>query len=281
MLRLRRTSALFLLLVACSEEPTATDAGTRDVPASDVPASDVPVTDDAPPVVEDARVISTCDASAAGDGATVSGHAHVFGPPGGSVSGAVVAVVGDPARCAVTDDRGAYRIDGFAQGSSFALTMDHPNHPLLQTSTLTVPAEGLTHVLFQAPTVGIYRVIAQYLSYRPDPTRCQIAATVTAVGHTGYDTGGNGEVGATVSIDPPVPASSGPVYFRYLGPSAIVPARELTATTLDGGVLFLDVPPGRYTLRAHKEGVRFNEVTIDCRAGWVVNAAPPHGLQAY
>lgn len=59
----------------------------------------------------------------------------------------------------------------------------------------------------------------------------------------------------------------------------IFPDRELTATSHDGGVLFLDVNPGRYTLRASKSGAEIRDVTLDCRAGVLANASPPWGLQ--
>lgn len=59
----------------------------------------------------------------------------------------------------------------------------------------------------------------------------------------------------------------------------IWPDRTLTETTADGGVLFTNVPPGRYTLRAHKQGAAIRSVAVTCRAGVLTNASPPWGLQ--
>ena len=89
-----------------------------------------------------------------------------------------------------------------------------------------------------------------------------------------------GEPDATVTIEPAVDPELGPIYFNMVRHDVICPDRKFDRTSDDGGVLFVNVPPATYTLRAHKEGVTFREVTIKCRPGLVVNAAPPWGLQA-
>ena len=285
--------AIVVWLTGCSDATPPLDAGTDAPPTLDAPdapaALDAPSTVDAPPKdvppepVDSGRVIPACPAPVNGGdgGVAVRGHAFAFGPTGGAVRDAVVTVLEHPGWCARTGSDGAYAFTGVAPGEHLTLEMHHENHWPVQTSTELVPSEGLERFGFQAPTVGIFRVLAQYLRITADPERCQIATTVVAAPYRGiYDPGGHGEVGATVTIDPPLPAEAGPVYFRYLSPSAIVPARELTETSLDGGVLFVNVPPGDYVLSAHKAGVRFNQVAIHCRAGLLVNASPPWGLQA-
>lgn len=292
----QRIIGLFVLgwLAGCSDGATPPlDAGT-DAPAV-ADALDAPSTADAPEVpdapsqdlppepVDTGRVIPSCPAPVNGGdgGVAVRGHGHIFGPNGGPVRDAVVTVLEHPGWCARTGTDGAYAFTGFTPGERVTLEMHHENHWPVQTPTLVVAPEGLERVGFQSPTNGIFRVLAQYLRITPEPDRCQIATTVVAAAYRGtYDPGGHGEVGATVTIDSPLPAEAGPVYFRYLSPSAIVPARELTETSLDGGVLFLNVPAGDYVLSAHKAGVRFNQVAIRCRAGMLVNASPPWGLQA-
>ena len=71
-----------------------------------------------------------------------------------------------------------------------------------------------------------------------------------------------------------------PIYFQTVRHDVIYPDRKLSRTTEDGGLLFVNVPPDTYTLRAHKEGTTFTDVMIKCRAGMIVNGAPPWGLQA-
>ena len=278
---------MVVFLVGCSDAAPAPalDAGA-DAPATPDVATmaDVPVTDTPPEPADVGRVIPPCAAPVSGGdgGVSVRGHAFSFGPTGGAVRDAVVTVLEHPGWCARTGADGSYDFGGFAPGERVTLEMHHPDYWPVTTGTQVVPTGGvLQRVGFQAPTNGIFRVLAQYLRITAEPERCQIATTVIEPAWAGmYDPGSHGEVGATVTIDPPLPAESGPVYFRYLSPSAIVPARELTATSLDGGVLFLNVPPGDYVLSAHKAGVTFTQVAIHCRAGVLVNASPPWGLQA-
>ena len=58
------------------------------------------------------------------------------------------------------------------------------------------------------------------------------------------DPGAHGEDRTTVTLAPPLPAEHGPIYFN----SAVLPDRSLTETSDDGGVLFIQVPPGEYKL---------------------------------
>ena len=90
-----------------------------------------------------------------------------------------------------------------------------------------------------------------------------------------YDSGAHGEAGATVAIEPPVHPEKGPVYFN----ASVIPQRNLTETTEDGGVVFGTLPPGDYLLTATKPGVRFRQIKAKCRPGVLVNASPPWGLQ--
>jgi len=60
----------------------------------------------------------------------------------------------------------------------------------------------------------------------------------------------------------------------------VLPDRDLTQSSTDGGVLYYNVDPGVYTLSAEKTGVEFESVTLNCRKGVLVNASPPYGLQA-
>jgi hypothetical protein len=61
----------------------------------------------------------------------------------------------------------------------------------------------------------------------------------------------------------------------------VLPDRSLTQTSDDGGVLFIQVPPGDYVWTAHKAGAVFSRIRMKCRAGYLVNASPPKGLQRH
>jgi hypothetical protein len=217
---------------------------------------------------------------------SISGHAFHFGPRGGRIKGGEVTILECPALKTVTGKRGAYRFDGLRPGSEVSLVFRRRGYRTVQTRTFTLTAEDLERVSFQVPPEILVGGFSMLLGFRPGPNLCQLASTVTRVGESMYGSHGptHGEPGATVTIDPPLPEKHGPIYFNLKlfddGSQIIWPDRSLKQTTLDGGVLFIDVPPGEYVLRAHKPGVRFRPVKVKCRAGILVNASPPQGLQA-
>jgi len=63
--------------------------------------------------------------------------------------------------------------------------------------------------------------------------------------------------------------------------SSVLPDRSRVETSDDGGVLFLQVPPGEYVWTAHKAGAVFSRIKMKCRVGILVNASPPKGLQRH
>jgi len=223
-------------------------------------------------------------AEAGKESGSVSGRAFAFGPSGGTIAGAQVTVLERPDLQTVVDKQGNYRIDGLKRGEEFTLVLKKAGFKTTQLATLFMPDQDLDFVAFQVPPHYIFVGFSALLGMRPDPNACHIATTVMKVGASGYDSLGadKGEPGATVTLDPPLPAKHGPIYFQFLPDKLhfIYPDRSLKQTTRDGGVLFVDVPPGEYTLRAHKPGVEFTPVKLKCRPGVLVNAAPPYGPRA-
>lgn len=211
--------------------------------------------------------------------ATLSGDAFDFSvglsSGMGGIASAHVFVLEDPTLSTTTDAAGHFVIPGVPIGSDASLVMEHPDYILIQTATFEVPAEGISRITFQAVTPDVRDALAGVLGLTIDPTACQLVTTVTRIGRSVYDPGAHGEAGATVTIDPPLPASSGPVYFN----SSVIPQASLTETSDDGGVLFSNVPPGDYVWTATKAGATFAPLRMTCRAGVLVNAAPPWGLQ--
>ena len=193
----------------------------------------------------------------------------------GPIANAHVFVLENPTLTTTSDATGHFVITGVPVGSDASLVMEHPDYILIQTGTHEVPAEGITRMTFQAVTPDTRNALAQSLSITVDDTRCQMVTTVTRIGRSVYDPGAHGEDGVIVTIDPPLPATSGPVYFN----ASVIPDTTLSMTSEDGGVLFTNVPPGEYTWTATKAGATFAQVRMSCRAGVLVNAAPPWGLQ--
>jgi hypothetical protein len=215
-----------------------------------------------------------------GAGVVVSGDAFAFtlpGTPYGLIAGATLHVLEAPEFTVMTDAQGHFEFPALPPGSAATFVLEHPNHPPARTKTFTLADAGeLTRVTFQVPDNALYGAIAGILEVELDPGACQIVTTVTRVGKSIYDAGAHGEAGATVTIAPAVPAEQGPIYFG----DDVIPNRTLTETSTDGGVLFVNVPPGTYELQAHKDGVTFESATMKCEAGVLVNASPPYGLQA-
>ena len=226
-----------------------------------------------------ALVAAGCgDSSDGGSAATasVSGDAIPFNGQDRRIEGATISILEFPDKRMVTGADGHFAFDGIPVGSEVSLVLEHPDYHLEQTGTHVVPPEGLERITFQGVTNDVYAALAAILGITPDEEgACQMPTTVTRIGKSLYDPGAHGEAGATVTIDPPLPAAHGPIYFN----SRVIPDPSLTETSDDGGVLYIQVPPGEYVMTATKPGAEFRQVKFKCRPGVLVNASPPWGLQ--
>ena len=209
--------------------------------------------------------------------ATVSGNAIPFDRgPDGRVADAEVWVLERPDMRVTTDADGYFEFNDLPVGSEVTLVMDHPDYVAIQTGTIDLGPEGAERVTFQAVSHQIYEAFAVIVDVDPDETKCQMVTTVTRVGKSIYDPGAHGEGGAIVTIDPPLSEEQGPIYFN----TSVIPDFTLDETSDDGGVLFIQAEPGEYIWTATKSDVEFTQVKMKCRAGVLINASPPWGLQA-
>jgi hypothetical protein len=210
---------------------------------------------------------------------TLSGDAIPFiGGPDGRIEGATIGIVEEPLRQVVTSANGAFLFEDLEEGDEVTLELSHPDYHPIQTGTIRLGASGASRVTFQAVTHTVYTLLADLLQVVPDEAnRCQMVTTVTRVGKSIYDAGAHGEDLTTVTLAPPLPAEHGPIYFN----SSVLPDPSLVETSDDGGVLFIQVPPGEYVWTAHKPDVLITRVKMQCRVGFLVNASPPWGLQAH
>ncbi|BCA96273.1 hypothetical protein TUM19329_26340 [Legionella antarctica] len=151
-----------------------------------------------------------------------------------------------------------------------------------QSATLIVPPEGinddnyLKNITFQVPSHLACKFLSWAMGVTEDTQACQIAATITPP-NTTMDDIPQGVADVEVTLSPKV--SNKPFYF---GIFPIIHKtnpfiRTLEATSLDGGVAFLNVPEGEYTLEAKKRDVIFSAIKIKARKGVLVNASPPNG----
>jgi len=147
--------------------------------------------------------------------------------------------------------------------------------------TFTTAGEDLANVNFQTPTDAVYGALAALLNVPVDaagnPKRCAIVSTfstrdVRDLGYAGLMAyGAHGVPGAAATARPVLPP---PTYFN----AQVIPDPAQQLSSQDGGVLWVDVPTGVYTIRAHKPGTRFAGFVATCRPGRIVNANPPWGL---
>ncbi|MGZ5966884.1 MAG: hypothetical protein ACXWP4_04375, partial [Polyangiales bacterium] len=223
---------------------------------------------------------SHCKADCSGMPAKVSISGDVFSlmeeVSGARVAGAKISVLEQPDKTATTGADAHFQIDGLEEGTDVTLVMDHPDYYPLQSATYKLGPHGIHPFTLQAIGKGLFDVLATGFPPLEQESHCILTTTVSRLGGTLHVMLRQGEAGATVTVSPALPSDSGPIYFN----EAVVPDPTLKATTKDGGMLYFHVPPGDYVLSATKPGFAFEPVRMKCRAGYVVNAGPPIGLQA-
>jgi hypothetical protein len=209
----------------------------------------------------------------------VSGNAFAFAPPGfpgfGRIEGATISVLEMPGVATTTGEDGFFLFEGLPAGADATFVLEADGFPVANTRTFRLPDHDLGRVTFQVPTLELLAGLGGIAGVELDPERCQIASTVTVVGKSLYDPGPHGEAGAIVTIEPALDARQGPIYFD----EDVLPDPSLTESSGDGGVAFVNVDPGEYTLTATKEGLEIESVRLNCRPGVLANASPPYGLQ--
>ncbi len=238
-----------------------------------------------------------------------SGIAWAFelpGTPYGRISGAKVSILEMPELETTTNAEGEFTIEGLHVGSQATLVLEHESHPLTYTKTHTVPDTDLDDLTFQIPTNFLFGLIESGLVDGGvidgiDPNKCQVVSTFTRFGKTIGDSGHHGEPGAILSVAPANNAEAGPIYFG----DDVIPDPTRAYSSLDGGVLLINVEPGDYTLsascvpdptdliaeyppedndgeslRCQTEDVQFESILMKCQPGVFLNASPSYGLQA-
>jgi hypothetical protein len=156
-----------------------------------------------------------------------------------------------------------------------------PGHHTIYLQTFTTAGEDLANVNFQTPTEPVYKALVALLNVPVDsagnPQQCAIVSTFSTknVRDLSFDDfiayGAHGVAGATATGKPTLP---NPVYFN----SSVLPDPNQAKSSVDGGVVWIGVPAGVYTISARHPTKRFASFIATCRNGRVVNANPPWGL---
>jgi hypothetical protein len=196
---------------------------------------------------------------------------------GARVAGATISVLEHPEVSVTSDAEGHFELDGLPAGTEVTLVFSHPDYHSLQSATIVLGPNGVDPFTLQPVSNGLFKALAAVIATPlHEDEDCIVATTVARIGGSLYVELRQGEPGATVALAPAVPAESGPIYFN----EAVIPTPGQLATSKDGGAVFINVPPGSYTLQGAKAGHVFAPIKIECRAGMVVNAGPSIGVQA-
>lgn len=212
---------------------------------------------------------------------TLRGHAYSFNTPE-AVGGGEIRVVELPGLVTKTDKDGAYAlavdVTGGGQEVTPYIVADKYHTIYLQTFQLKHGGKDLELVNFQTPTEDIYLLLASVVGVDPKAPTCHVVSTVSEIAIQSKTFlqftkhGPHGVADAIAKAEPPLPA---PIYFN----ESVIPDKALTKSSRDGGVLWTNVPPGRYTISATHPTRKFDTFVAVCAPGRIVNANPPWGLR--
>lgn len=196
------------------------------------------------------------------------------------IAGATIRVAELPKATATSGADGSYDLVVPA-GAKVTPFIEAAGFHGIYLQTFFTTSRDIPRVNFQVPSVGIYHALAALLGVElgPDdnPENCVVVSTISAVNirDLSFDDfiayGAHGVAGATATAHP---ALSDPIYFN----SSVIPDPSLTESSVDGGVLWLDVPAGVYRFSAHHPSARFASFVATCEPGRLVNANPPQGI---
>jgi hypothetical protein len=221
-----------------------------------------------------------CKADCSGVPAHVSIKGDVFAfmneVNGPRVAGATVSILERPDKSTTTGADGHFEIDGLDEGSEATVVLSDPNFYPTQSATYVLGPKGIDPFALQVLSNGLFNVLSQLFPDLNQNANCAVATTITRLGGTVHVRVRQGEAGATLAISPASSGVKGPVYFN----DKVLPDTTLTSSSIDGGAFYYNVSPGTYALTAAKPGFTFTTAKVTCRAGWLVNAGPPIGVQS-
>lgn len=207
---------------------------------------------------------------------TLSGVAYTFNTPD-PVVGAQIRLVEVPDALATTAADGSWTLTVPAR-AELTPYVTHADHVTMHLQTFELDGrQAIERVYFQMVEPAVFDTLALVLGVTPDPAKCQVASTVSekAIQTMTFAEfkahGAHGVADATVTL---APAEADVVYFN----EQVIPDKSRTTTSRDGGVVWTNVPPGRYTITVAHPTKTFAPVVFVCEAGRFINANPPQGL---
>jgi hypothetical protein len=197
------------------------------------------------------------------------------------IEGATVTIAELPGLSATTGPDGTYDLL-VPDGTRITPYAEAPGHRGLHIQTFVTQGRDLERVNHQIPTTGIFQALGAILSVPRDangtPLQCVVVSTFSTVNvrdvsfaeFVAY--GAHGVAGATGSSEPAI--AKPPVYFN----ESVIPDPSRTESSIDGGIVWTEIPAGVYRFSAAHPSTRFARFRATCEPGRVVNANPPQGL---
>jgi hypothetical protein len=217
---------------------------------------------------------------------TISGTAYAFFDIDDRVPGAVVRVEEHPEIAGPVAVDGSYEIE-VPDDSTITPYIEVPaGYEGIYLQTFHTSGQDLDHVNFQVVPRPIYLALAALLGVPLDESgrieQCAVVSTFSiheARDATTFDPGfkdvyPHGLPGSTATISPTLGQTRGPIYFN----AAIIPDPDEPASSVDGGVLWAEVPPGYYWLEPSHPTERLAPFLAHCEDGRLINANPPWGF---
>jgi hypothetical protein len=234
-----------------------------------------------------AIAISPAGASAgSGDTVTISGTVYAFFGIDDHIPGSVVRVDEYPGISSAVAPDGSYAIE-VPDDANVTPYIDTPaGYQRTYLQTFHTSGQDLKHVHFQVTPTSIYQAFAALLSVPVDDSgqieQCAIVSTFSiheARDATTFDPGfkdvyPHGLPGSTATMDPVLGDTRGPIYFD----EAIFPDPTETSSSVDGGVVWVEVPAGYYWLEPDHPTSRLAPFLAHCEDGRLINASPPWGF---
>jgi hypothetical protein len=163
---------------------------------------------------------------------------------------------------------------------------EHDGYVTTKAPVLEVADTAITDLAVQFPSAAYFALAKADIEQKiggligaPYTLRNVLVTTVGKAWASMYNPAlPHGDPGATVTASPAVqfPASVGPIYFN----EAVAPDPSLAATSVDGGVMFGNLPAGETTITATKAPFQYTALTfrIQDDIGLYI-ASPPHATQ--
>jgi hypothetical protein len=183
---------------------------------------------------------------------------------------------------------GSYEIE-VPDNENVTLYIDPPEtYVRTYLQTFHTSGEDIEKAHFQMPREWHYNAFSALLEIPRDKDGaledCVVVSTFSiheARDATTFDPGfkdvyPHGLPDSTATITPRLGETKGATYFDF--EPLILPNKDRTASSLDGGVLFTEVPPGYYWLEADHPTERLAPFLAHCENGRVINASPPWGF---